>query len=67
MEQHPCLKCPVEVYGAEIAAEVLPHVYDDQPECARTHGCVHDRCLLEGCWPENPGKTPLGAQSPLAA
>ena len=50
MEQHPCLKCPVEVYGAEIAAEVLPHVYDDQQECARTHGCRRDQCLLDGSW-----------------
>ena len=51
MEQRPCLKCPVEVYGAEIAAEVLPHVYDDQQECSYTHGCVRDQCLLDGCWP----------------
>lgn len=61
MEQRPCLKCPVEAYGAEIAVEVLPHVYDDQQECARTHGCVRDRCLLDGAWPQNPEATPLAA------
>jgi hypothetical protein len=67
MELHPCVKCPVEVYGAEIAAEVLPHVYDDQQECARTHGCVRDRCLLDGWWPEDPDNSRLAAESPVAA
>lgn len=68
MEHHPCQKCPVEVYGAEIAAEVLPHIYDDQQECARTHGCAHDRCLLDGCWPEEmQQEMPPCAKSPVAA
>lgn len=45
-------KCPVEDYGVEIAGEVLPGIYADQQECADTHGCVRDVCLLEGAWPE---------------
>lgn len=45
-------KCPVEDYGVEIAGEVLPGIYADQRECAETHGCVRDVCLLEGAWPE---------------
>ncbi len=45
-------KCPVEDYGAEIAGEVLPGIYAHQQECAETHGCVRDVCLLDGAWPE---------------
>lgn len=45
-------KCPVEDYGVEIAGEVLPGIYAHQQECAQTHGCVREICLLEGAWPE---------------
>ena len=51
-------KCPVEVYGAEVAADVLPQIYEDQPECARIHGCVRSGCLLDGVWPEQEEPVP---------
>jgi hypothetical protein len=51
-------KCPVEVYGAEIAVEVLPRIYNGQEECSCAHGCVRADCLLDGSWTEEGETTP---------
>jgi hypothetical protein len=43
-------KCPVEVYGVEVAIEVVPKLYAGQQDCSCTHGCVREECLLDGSW-----------------
>jgi hypothetical protein len=50
------VKCPAEIYGADLVAEIMTRVYPSQVACAESHGCERDVCLLEGRWPEETGE-----------
>lgn len=56
MDDQPKTKCPAEVYGVELVAEIMTLTYDSQEACAESHGCGNRVCLLEGLWPEETGE-----------
>jgi hypothetical protein len=51
------VKCPAEIYGAELVSEVMTRIYPTEDACAASHGCQRDDCALEGHWPEETGDT----------
>ncbi|HEX9180792.1 MAG TPA: hypothetical protein VF859_10380 [Burkholderiales bacterium] len=46
------VKCPAEIYGADLVSEVMTRIYPTQQACAAGHGCQRDDCALDGHWPE---------------